>query len=115
MLEPTLVKDLLAGGWATLRFAPFREGIAISSLLKGSPAVAVLRYDPGARVPLHEHVGPETILVLDGAQSDENGTYVKGDLVINPVGSRHSVWSDDGCVVLLQWAEPIRMIETNGD
>jgi len=110
MLEPTRVKDLLSGGWDTLSFAPFRDGITICPLLEGSPAIAVLRYAPGARVPLHEHVGAETILVLEGAQSDENGTYTKGDLVINPAGSRHSVWSDEGCVVLLNWAEPVRFL-----
>lgn len=115
MLEPTILKDLLSGGWSQLCFAPFREGIAISSLLEGSPAIAVLRYDPGARVPLHEHVGSEMILVLDGAQTDEKGTYCKGDMVINPVGSRHSVWSDDGCVVLLYWAEPVKFIEANAN
>jgi anti-sigma factor ChrR (cupin superfamily) len=53
--------------------------------------------------------------VLDGAQSDEKGTYVKGDMVINPTGSRHSVWSDDGCVVLLHWEKPVRFIEGNTD
>ena len=115
MLEPTILKDLLSGGWSQLCFAPFREGIAISSLLEGSPAIAVLRYDPGARVPLHEHVGLEMILVLDGAQTDEKGTYGQGDMVINPVGSRHSVWSDDGCVVLLYWAEPVKFIEANAN
>jgi anti-sigma factor ChrR (cupin superfamily) len=115
MLEPTILKDLLSGGWTQLSFAPFREGIAISSLLESSPAIAVLRYDPGARVPLHEHTGAETILVLDGSQSDEKGTYVKGDMVINLAGSRHSVWSDDGCVVLLHWAEPVRFIDADTD
>ena len=113
MLEPAILKDLLSGGWTRLSFAPFREGIEISSLLESSPAIAVLRYDPGARVPLHEHNGAETILVLDGSQSDEKGTYGKGDIVINPTGSRHSVWSDDGCVVLLHWAEPVKFIEAN--
>jgi len=62
---------------------------------------------------LHEHVGAEMIFVLEGAQADENGTYGKGDIVINPAGSRHSVWSDDGCVVLLHWAEPVKFIEAN--
>ncbi|MEO0402767.1 MAG: cupin domain-containing protein [Pseudomonadota bacterium] len=111
MLEPMRVKELLDGGWAALRFEPFRDGITIAPLLDGSPAIAVLNYAPGARVPLHEHIGVETILVLDGAQSDENGTYVKGDMVINPPGSRHSVWSDVGCVVLLHWAEPVRFVD----
>lgn len=112
MLEPTRIKDLLAGGWRALPFAPFRDGITISPLLEGSPAIALLRYDPGARVPLHEHVGAETILLLEGSQSDEHGTYLRGDMVINPAGSRHSVWSDEGCVVLLHWAEPVRFIDS---
>jgi len=112
MLEPTLIKDLLSGGWETLEFKPFRKGITIHSILDGSPAIALLRYEPGASAPLHEHIGAEMILVLDGAQSDENVTYEKGDMVVNPTGSRHSVWSDDGCVVLLHWAKPVRFLDT---
>lgn len=111
MVEPGLVRDLMAGGWAGLVFEPFREGITICSLLEGRPAIAVLRYAPGAKVPLHEHLGTEMILVLDGSQSDEHGTYRRGDMVINPMGSRHSVWSDEGCVVLLNWAAPVRFME----
>lgn len=111
MLDPTVLRGLMAGGWSALPFRPFREGVAISPLLEGRPAIALLRYDPGARVPLHEHTGAETILVLDGSQSDEKGTYQAGDLVVNPAGSQHSVWSDTGCVVLLHWAAPVRFLD----
>ncbi|WP_095590600.1 cupin domain-containing protein [Actibacterium ureilyticum] len=111
MLEPALIRGLLSGRWRALRFEPFRAGITIGRLLDGAPAIAVLRYAPGARVPLHEHPGAEMILVLEGSQSDENGTYRRGDLVINPPGSRHSVWSDTGCVVLLHWAKPVRFVD----
>ena len=112
MLEPMYTRDLLSGGWAALTFEPLREGIRISSLVTGEPAIAVLKYEAGARVPLHEHMDTEMILVLDGSQSDEAGTYVRGDLIINPPGSRHSVWSENGCVVLLHWSKPVRFIET---
>ena len=111
MFDPTVVRDLLSGGWRALSFVPFRDGITISPLLDGAPAIAALRYAPGASVPLHEHVGTEMILVLDGSQSDEKGTYRQGDLVINPAGSQHSVWSEEGCVVLLHWAAPVRFID----
>lgn len=111
MVEPTLVRDMLNGGWATLDFEPFREGITIARLLDGAPAIAVLRYEPGAMVPLHEHVAPEMIVVLDGSQTDETGTLQKGDVAINPVGSRHSVKSEEGCVVLLHWSAPVRFVE----
>lgn len=103
--------DIVAGGWRNCTFEPFRPGVEISVLLEGEPAVALLRYQPGAKVPRHRHVGVETILVLDGAQSDESGTYKTGDLVINERGSIHNVWSDEGCVVLIQWEKPVSFVE----
>lgn len=109
--DPLHVASLMVGGWRDLAFAPFREGVEICTLKSGAPAVALLRYAPGARVPRHEHMGLETILVLEGAQSDERGRYAAGALVLNPEGSVHSVWSDEGCVVLIQWERPVRILD----
>jgi len=103
--------DILASGWKTASFEPFREGVEICVLRKDDPSVALLKYAPGARVPLHLHTGLETILVLEGSQSDERGTYTAGDLVFNPEGSSHSVWSEDGCVILITWARPVKFLE----
>lgn len=109
MTEPFNVPDIMNGGWKNLDFEPFREGIEIAHLLKGEPALAVLRYQPGAAVPRHIHVGAETVLVLDGSQTDERGTYHAGSLVVNTEGSSHDVFSRNGCVVLVQWAKPIEI------
>lgn len=106
--------SLAAGGWRDLDFEFFREGIVVHWLSKGGseePSVAILHYAPGARVPRHRHAGLETILVLDGVQSDENGDYGVGALVLNPVGTEHSVWSQNGCAVLIQWARPVIILE----
>ena len=73
--------------------------------------MALLRYDAGASVPWHWHQGLETVLVLEGSQSDERGRYRAGDLVTNHAGTGHSVWSEDGCVVLIQWERPVRIVE----
>jgi len=106
--------NVLAGGWRDLVFEPFREGIEVHWLEKAStdeaPALALLRYAPGARVPRHRHLGLETIMVLEGSQGDENGTYRKGSVVLNPAGSEHAVWSTDGCVVLIHWTLPVVMV-----
>ena len=106
---------LLANGFEAAAYEPFRPGVEICHLVRADggkgPALALLRYRPGARVPLHEHVGLETICVLAGSQSDEAGTYRAGDVVVNPAGSRHRVWSDEGCTVLIAWAEPVRLLE----
>jgi anti-sigma factor ChrR (cupin superfamily) len=101
---------LLAGGWRDLAFEHFRDGITVHWLLRGSdaePSVAILKYQPGAAVPLHRHAGLETIVVLEGMQSDESGDYKAGTVVFNAVGTEHSVWTKEGCVVLIQWALPV--------
>ncbi len=107
MLEPLRLDGLLDGGWRHLAYVHFRRGIEIFQILDGAPALAVLRYAPGAAVPHHRHTGLESILVLDGVQEDEQGHYPKGSLVLNQPGSSHSVWTEAGCVVLIQWTAPI--------
>ena len=102
--------DFLNAAWRKLPFEHFRDGILVHWLMKGDsgePSVAILKYQPGASVPMHRHAGLETIMVLDGAQSDENGTYEAGAFVLNAKDSEHSVWSKDGCVVLIQWDLPV--------
>lgn len=110
MTDPRTLAGLLPQGWNDLPFEPFRDGVEIHRLWSGPPDVALLRYAPGASVPRHRHPGLETILVLSGSQSDEAGEYPAGSLVFNPPGSAHSVWSDPGCVVLIQWEKPVEML-----
>ena len=103
--------DLLGGGWRELPFEPFREGVEICTLHAGEPQVALLRYAAGASVPRHLHPGLETVIVLEGSQRDERGEYGRGSVCINPEGSVHSVRSDRGCVVLIQWTLPVRLLD----
>jgi anti-sigma factor ChrR (cupin superfamily) len=104
------IPALVNGGWRKLPFEYFRQGIEVHWLIKGGaaePSVAFLKYEPGSAVPRHRHAGLETIVVLDGVQSDESGDYAVGTVVLNELGSEHSVWSKDGCVVLIQWNLPV--------
>ena len=105
--------EVAQDGWRALDYDPFRDGIEVYWLEKGTstePAVAILKYQPGAKVPHHRHPGLETIIVLDGVQSDENGDYAAGTVVLNTVGSEHSVWTKEGCTVLIQWNVPVIFI-----
>ena len=88
MTEPLHLADFLQGGWRRYEFEYFREGVEICRLVRGEPELALLRYAPGASVPKHLHMGLETILVLEGSQSDEFGHYGPGALVTNPQGHR---------------------------
>ncbi len=91
-----------------------RPGVRILDLFEGSSlCIALLSYTPGARVPLHVHTGDEHIFVLQGSQSDEHGDYKAGSYVFNPAGSRHSVHSREGCVVLIQWRAPVAFVDSD--
>ena len=110
MADPVHLPRMLQD-WQAMVFEPFRDGVDICHLRHSDPALAILRYAAGAGVPRHRHTGLETILVLDGVQCDERGSYPPGSLVMNPEGSVHSVWSDTGCAVLIQWERPVQMLE----
>lgn len=91
----------------------FRPGVTAHWLYHeddGGPSAVLLRYQPGARVSEHEHVGYEHMLVLEGDQFDEHGTYPAGSFVVHPPGSRHSPGSTDGCVALLIYEKAVRFI-----
>ncbi|WP_420567997.1 cupin domain-containing protein [Thalassovita sp.] len=110
MPDNYVLSGILARGWADLPFEPFKPGITIHWLEQGEPAIALLKYEPGARAPLHFHPATESVLILEGAQSDAHGTYHAGDFVLNFKGTQHEVWSENGCVALLQWAKPVQFL-----
>jgi len=98
--------DLSPKGLASISdnmWKPFRENVDIYPLDGNPPqgqSTALIRYQPGARVPNHKHLGVEHIFVLSGSQNDENGHYSVGDLLISPTGTEHSITSKEGCIVL---------------
>ena len=93
---------------------PFRPGVTAHWLYRdeGGASAVLLRYEPGARVTLHEHVGYEHMFVLDGDEYDEYGSYPAGSFVINPPGTKHSPGSKGGCVALLIYEKAVRFVET---
>lgn len=112
-MAETIRSGFHAGVWKELAFEAFREGVTIHWIRRfegEAPGVALLKYEAGASVPRHLHVGLETILVLEGSQSDETGRYPTGSFIVNAPGSEHSVWSEDGCVVLIQWDRPVQIL-----
>lgn len=114
MADALAFDGLLDGGWRRCAFEPFSPGVEVSWLLTGEPAVALLRYQPGAAVRRHRHTGLESILVLEGSQCDENGCHEAGSYVLNCKNSVHSVWSPTGCVVLIQWEKPVAFLNEDG-
>jgi hypothetical protein len=99
------------------QFLPLAEGVTIlplygrradgEALPNGGPSAAFLKYLPGASVPAHRHPGYEHIIILSGSQRDERGVYPRGTCLISAPGTKHAVSSDDGCIALAIWNEPV--------
>lgn len=90
---------------------PFRPGVTAHWFYNEGgegPRAVLLRYEPGARVAEHEHLGYEHMYVLEGDQFDEHGVYPAGSLVINQPGSKHSPGSRQGCLALLIYEKFVR-------
>ena len=65
-------------------------------------ATSIVRYAPQSYFSEHEHGGGEEFFVLDGVFSDETGDYPAGTYVRNPIGSRHTPHSDEGCTIFVK-------------
>jgi anti-sigma factor ChrR (cupin superfamily) len=92
---------------------PLHPGVEICSLYDfgpDGPSSAILRYAPGGAVPIHVHEGFEHIFVLQGEQQDHRGRYPAGTCVLNPPGTRHEVRSPEGCIVIVIWERPVRIL-----
>ena len=63
---------------------------------------SVVRYEPGASFPSHDHPDGEEILVLDGVFSDEHGNWPRGTYLLNPEGFRHAPFSGEGCLIFVK-------------
>jgi len=107
-LTPEAIAEIPERDWQD-----FRPGVSLYPLHGNPPgpqSSALLRYQPGAGVPAHTHLGVEHILVIQGSQEDEFGHYPTGTLLVSPTDSAHKVSSAEGCIVLAVWSEGIRVI-----
>lgn len=78
---------------------------------------SLVRYAPNSRFSPHTHHGGEEYLVLEGAFSDEHGDFPVGSYVRNPVGSRHTPQTREGCVIFVKlfWLHPDDQAYVNVD
>jgi anti-sigma factor ChrR (cupin superfamily) len=72
---------------------------------------ALFRWQPGAVLPLHEHVEIEQTFVLEGSIVDEEGEVCAGDYVWRPRGNRHVARAPNGALVLSFFLKPNRFLE----
>lgn len=117
-MRPSMEPFHIMPGDEATDWESLREGVRIRRLHRHPHTgyeVALLCYEPGARVPRHHHSGDEHVYVLSGSQQDERGRYPAGSYVFNAAGSRHEVFSEDGCLVLIHWLEPVQFCADSED
>ena len=108
-LDPRLVEvDSLP--WQSTKHA----GIEIKILMEDPSSgllTALFRWQPGAKLPFHEHVEIEQTLVLEGSFEDAAGVVTAGNYVWRPAGSRHEAWSRDGALIFSVFLKPNRFFD----
>jgi len=109
------VKDL---PWTPIRF----PGCYVKTLLLDKEtglATALVKMDPGAELPDHEHVLIEQTFVLEGRLVDKEGPdkgieVGPGDFIWRPAGSRHAAWAPEGGLMLAMFQIPNKFFNSDG-
>ncbi|MEB3233417.1 MAG: cupin domain-containing protein [Leptolyngbyaceae bacterium] len=101
-LTQRVVIDTAALPWQDSPIAGVQRRMLDRDGAEVARATSIVRYAPGSRFSAHTHGGGEEFLVLEGTFSDEHGDYGPGTYVRNPVGSRHTPYSESGCTILVK-------------
>ena len=88
---------------STVPWVERRPGVFWKTLWEdadGRHKAILMRYEPGAVIPRHRHVGDEQIYVLEGTVADETGVCTAGNYARRPPGCVHTVTSPAGALVI---------------
>ena len=104
--------------WQPTRF----PGCYAKTLLfdaKTGLVTALMKFDPGAVLPDHEHVGIEQTYVLEGRLMDKEGPAAgiacgPGEFIWREAGSRHVAWAPEGGLMLAMFQIPNKFYEADG-
>lgn len=90
------------------------EGVFVISLhydaQKDRSTTILLKFEPGASYPYHNHPAGEEIYVLNGEATLEGTTLAAGDYLYTPPGFKHSVSTQTGCTLLLIIPEEVEIL-----
>src|SRR5574340_721994 len=90
------------------------DGIEMKVLLKEEETgllTALFRWQPGAELPLHEHVEIEQTYVLEGSIQDVEGETTVGNFSWRPKGNMHRATAPNGALVLCFFIRPNVFLE----
>ncbi|HMQ46506.1 MAG TPA: cupin domain-containing protein [Saprospiraceae bacterium] len=116
-MDTTLQQDIRST--SRMEWQPLKEaGVDTSGIFvkilrvdgSGRPPSFLLRFDPGAAYPYHNHPAGEELFVLEGSCILEGSVLEQGDYLYTPPGFKHSVKTETGCVLLFLVPEEVEII-----
>src|SRR3989304_4938052 len=108
--ERSTYVDVEGSPWEPTKF----PGVWQKMLYKeedGSAFTALMKFEPGARLPKHAHTDIEQTFVLQGSLVDEDGACTAGNFVWRRSGSVHDAWSPNGGIFLGIFRRPNQFFE----
>ncbi|HEX2544241.1 MAG TPA: cupin domain-containing protein [Ramlibacter sp.] len=104
--------------WEPIRY----PGCKVKTLMvdpKQGLLTVLLKMEPGARLPDHEHALMEQTYMIEGRLVDlegpEKGLEVgPGEFVYRPAGSRHAAWTPEGGLMVAIFQVPNKFYEEGG-
>jgi anti-sigma factor ChrR (cupin superfamily) len=85
------------------------DGISIKVLYEDKAKgemTCLLKWEPGATLPMHKHPEIEQTYVVEGSFYDHDGICRAGEFAWRRVGSFHETRSDEGAVILAIYRKP---------
>ncbi|NIG56624.1 dimethylsulfonioproprionate lyase family protein [Chitinophaga sp. Cy-1792] len=90
------------------------EGISVVSLLydstKERSTTILLKFEPGAAYPYHNHPAGEEIYVLSGTVLINDTLLQEGDYLYTPPGYKHAVTTTTGCTLFFVIPEEVEIL-----
>ena len=75
------------------------------------PPSILLKFEPGAKYPYHNHPGGEEIFVMQGTCMVNDTLLNAGDYLYTPPGFKHAVQTDTGCELLFIVPQEVEILE----
>jgi putative transcriptional regulator len=102
---PRPLRRLLARGSSPVRWRFVIPGVRAIDLEVGTPsdAVRLIAFKGGISIPLHDHGGPEHIVVFTGALEEDGARFGRGDISVREPGERHEqrIAPGEPCIALV--------------
>ena len=95
------------------------KGISVISLHydeeKKRSTTILLKFEPGATYPYHNHPAGEEIYMLSGEAILENVTLSQGDYLYTPPNFKHSVTTTKGCTMFFIIPEEVEILQEHNE